>query len=293
MIISKLIGGLGNQMFQYAAAYALASYHKTGLKLDNLFLLDTRKRYYRFEYRPYALDIFNITGTLATNKEISRFTVPRKGNRYIYHLKKRLLPTRSVFTDSVIPDYQSLIQLPSEAYLEGYFQRYEYFSPVGDGLKKEFTFKDKLPEECIAILKKIQNSNSVCVCFRRGDYVGHPVLDIITLDFYYEALNILKERIPNLSVYVFSDDIPWCMENFKSSDFKIEFVDQKYTGEKAKDYLQLMANCNHFILPNSTFPYWAAFLGDFPGKVVIAPKKWYNGQEVEVNPILPSEWIVI
>jgi hypothetical protein len=294
MIVSRLMGGLGNQMFQYAAGFALARHHHVTLKMDNLFLMDKSKRSYRFEYRPYALDIFTILGELATSKEISQFVVPRVGNKYFYHLKYCIVPQKNVINESSINNYEELIQLPDHVYLDGYFQKYAYFGNIIKELKNEFTFKDALPAESQMIVHKIKSSNAVCVVFRRGDYVGHPTLDIITLDYYYYALKILKEKVSDFSIFVFSDDIPWCRQNFKPNHFPdVHFVNQNLTGEKGKYYLQLMTLCKHFIIPNSTYPYWGALLCANADKVVIAPQKWYKGQQVETNAILPSEWIAL
>jgi hypothetical protein len=288
------MGGLGNQMFQYAAGFVLSKYHNVPLKMDNLYLLDKSRRYYRFEYRPYALDIFNISGTLATSKEIYQFVVPRLGNKYIYHLIKRIIPAKNVIKESSVSDHSALIQLPDHIYLEGFFQKYNYFHSDIEELKKEFTFKESLPAKSKQVVDQIKNVNAVCVVFRRGDYVGHPVLDIITMDYYDRALRLLNDKIPDFSIFVFSDDIEWCKQNFKPDGYKnIHFVDQDLTGEKGKDYLQLMTLCQHFIIPNSTYPYWAAILCNNPDKIVIAPKKWYKGQPDEPNAILPSDWISI
>jgi len=102
MIITMLQGGLGNQMFQYAAGFALAKKHSTELKLDINYLLDKSKRYFRYTPRDYALDVFNISAEIATPAEISRFTVPRIGNKYLYHLKTRVLKKYNVFCESNI-----------------------------------------------------------------------------------------------------------------------------------------------------------------------------------------------
>lgn len=295
MIISKLMGGLGNQMFEYAAGYVAAKHSHTELKLDPLYLYDTSPRHHRFEYRPYSLELFKISATIATPKEISKFVVPRINNKYIYYLRNKLHRDKYVLHESDIPDYNTLIHLPRPAnyYLDGFFQKYAYLENDMEDIRKEFMFKDALPASHQEIANKITHQNAVCVCFRRGDYVGHPTLDLVNLDYYYKGLQQLQSLEKELSLFVFSDDIPWCQEHFKPQNYTPYFVSPKYAGPLAGNYLQLMMLCKHFIIPNSTYHYWAALLSEHhPQKKVIAPSAWYKGQQGRSN-ILPKEWITL
>lgn len=291
MFIIRLIGGLGNQMFEYAAAYVAAKHNKAELKIDNLYYKDTSKRFHRFEYRPYALSLFKIPSTIATHSEINKFIFPRCKNKYIYHLFKHFHRDRNIFDENTLPTYKQLVNIPTtEAYLTGFFQKYEYFGNDIADIEQIFQFKENLPSTHKDISDFIkQTPNSVCVVFRRGDYVNHPVLGIIGLDFYFKAIALLQKQIPDLHLFVFSDDIPWCINNFKPQNCHVSFVDPKYTGPFGGYYLQLMMLCNHFIIPNSTYPYWAALLSkQNPNKIVIAPKLWYKGQDPKIrNQILP------
>jgi len=293
MIITKLIGGNGNQMFQYAAGLALAKKHDTELLIDNYYLLDKSKRYFRHEHRDYALDMFNITAKVADSKQISQFTIPRKGNKYIYHLKKRLFRQHNVFLENNLISPDALFDLPKQAYLEGYWQNTLYFKGIESVIKSEFSFKNVLPESCSAFREKIIEEYSVAVVFRRGDFVNHPVLDIVKLDFYYDALEIISEKLGSPKLFVFSDDIEWCQNNFKPKGCKPTFVDQSLTGPNAEYYLHMITLCKHFIIPNSTFGWWGAWLGNYPDKIVIAPKKWFINQIEPVNSIIPDTWIVL
>lgn len=291
------MGGLGNQMFQYAAAYIAAKNNDQELKIDNLYYRDKSSRLHRFEYRPYALSLFNdMEKHIASPMDINRFILPRIFSKYIYHILKYLHPSKCVYDDIKLNTYDKLINIPTkDAYITWYFQKYEYIKKNVNYLRRVFQFKDELPSSYAEIVSEIKGEqNAVCVVFRRGDYVNHPVLGIVGLDFYYKAINLLKTQICNPVFFVFSDDIPWCKENFNLQNESIYFVDQKYTGPFAGNYLQLMMLCSHFIIPNSTYPYWAALLSeDNPKKIVIAPKIWYKGQTDERNPILPSDWLVL
>jgi hypothetical protein len=293
MIISMLKGGMGNQMFQYAAAFALANRHQTPLKLDIHYLLDTSKRYFRHTHREYALDVFNIQAEIASPREISRFTTPRIGNKYLYHLKKRILKRHNVFEESNVHSPGEFLNIPADAYLEGFWQNTSYIEGVRDLLRQEFSFRESLPGYCTGTLNKMRSSNSVCVVFRRGDFVNHPELDITPLSYYHAAIDLFQNKKGHLTYFIFSDDIPWCKENFARKDVQIEFVDQRHTGPKAQYYLELMMGCKHFIIPNSTYPWWAAWLNAEPEKMVIAPKRWFKSQFVDRNPIVPDDWITL
>lgn len=296
MIISELMGGLGNQMFQYTVGFSLAKHHHVSFKLDNLFLLDKSPRYYLFEYRPYELDIFSISAPLASPREIKQFKTPRLGNKYIYHLKKRLFKEKNVFDESQVKDIESLYSLPSNAYLTGYFQNYSLFSQYEQEIKQEFSFKNILGAHLSGLLEQIKQKDTLCIHIRRGDYVGHPILDVVSLDYYKKAFNILQEKTGLSRIFVFSDDINWCKENLKQEEFNscpITFVDQEELKIDGKDSLQLMTYCNHFIIPNSTYSYWGAFLSNSTDKIIIAPKKWHKEQREELNAILPPYWITL
>ena len=295
MIIVRLIGGLGNQMFQYAVAYVAAKNADTELKVDNLYYRDHSKRMHRFMYRPYALSLLRISATIATPRDISRFVLPRIFNKYIYHFLRLFYRKHTnVFSESELPSYKDLLALPKDAYLYGFFQKYDYLKNNFDDIRREFTFKDLLPESFAPIVNNIQTTNdAICVSFRRGDYVGHPVLGIIDLPWYNRALEVFKE---GGHLFVFSDDIKWCIDNFRPHNrFTVTFVDQKYTGPMGGYYMQLMMLCEHFVIPNSTYPYWAALLSKrSSNKIVVAPKVWYKGQDETMrNPILPDDWIAI
>jgi len=284
---------MGNQMFQYAAGLAVATRHRVPLKLDICYLLDKSRRYFRYTHREYALDVFNITATIASPVEIARFTVPRVGNKYLYHLRKRLRKGWHVVRESDLRDGEDFLRIPSDAYLEGYWQRAAYVAPLREMLLREFSFKEALPAFCRPIEEAIRAVPSVCVLFRRGDYVGHPEWDILDLRYYNAAVDYLQARQNRLVYFVFSDDIPWCRAHFRRDDISIQFVDQQYTGPKAQYYLQLMMACQHYIIPNSTYSWWAAWLNERPSKMVIAPQKWFKSQTAGRNPILPDDWIAL
>ncbi len=278
-------------MFQYAAGLSLAKKHETSLKLDIYFLLDKSKRHYRHTNRDFALDIFNISGSVATEDEIREHVVPRKGNKYLYHLMLKLQKQNRVFSESSVKSLEDFFRIPSSAYIQGLWQDVKYLEGIELILRQEYSFREALPKSHHDIHGEIRRHESVCVVFRRGDYVGHPVLDLLGLDYYYRAVDIIAEKIRDPCLFVFSEDIEWCKKNFKPENAKVVFVDQRYTGPEAQYYLMLMSECKHHIIPNSTYPWWGAWLCRNPEKLVVAPKIWYRGQPTERSKILMKDWI--
>lgn len=289
------MGGLGNQMFQYACGLAIRKKYGGLLKIDPYYLFNKDKRSFRFCHRDYGLDIFHITAEIATPHDILHFTIPRVMNKYIYHALNRIYPQRNVYSE----DKFTFSEIPGNSYIIGYWQKAEILSYADSEIRKEFRLREELICGCDEIARMIQQSeHPVCVSFRRGDYVGHPTLGFLTLDYYREAISELARIIPcRKQYYVFSDDIPWCKSNFsignQQTKDSVFFVDQKYTGEKYQNYFYLMMLCSSFIIPNSTYPFWAAYLSNTPNKHVIAPATWFKGQTCKRNNILPREWIAL
>ena len=112
------------------------------------------------------------------------------------------------------------------------------------------------------------------------------------MDYYNNAIHLIYEILGiNVNFFIFSDDIEWCRYNFKTLNNSI-IVDHDHKGERFSNYLALMIECKHFIIPNSTFGWWAAFLSDHPQKTVIAPNKWFN-KKITTKDLLPNSWIKI
>jgi hypothetical protein len=293
MIIVKLIGGLGNQMFQYAAGLYLSQKYCVPCKLDIKFLLDKSKRYYRHEHRDFALDIFKINTELASDEEISRFVVPRTGNKYVYHLKNKILKSHNVYNEFDYGVLEKYEEIPAEAYIIGYWQDERYFAGIIDKVRQEFMLKEPLPESHEDIYNQICTTNSLCVVVRRGDYVGHPILDILTEKYYYRGIDLVAEITGPPQIFIFSDDIAWCKKNIRPTAFKTIYVDQKFTGSKAQHYFRLMTACKNYVIANSTYAWWGAWLSNNKDQVVVSPAVWYKGQLEKINKIVPSEWLTI
>ena len=298
MIVVKLQGGLGNQMFQYAFAKHLALKNKTDLKLDLRFLLD-RKPIENVVFRDFDLDIFKIQSLdIANDYEMDLFDEEIQQNWIKRIIKKILKREVSHLSEKNFYFTKSCFLRSRFIYVEGFFQSEKYFKKIEKKLRQEFTFKHSLTKFELELKNKIVATNSVCVNFRRSDFVelksSKDTHGFVGLDYYGEAIKIIESKIQNPHFYVFSDDIEWCENNFKV-DFPITYVSHEYKGYKFSTYLQLMSSCKHFIIPNSTFGWWAAWLSNNPNKIVIAPRKWFNNQELQKQTfdLYPKNWISI
>jgi hypothetical protein len=288
MIIVKLMGGMGNQMFQYAFGRYLSHKHRTELKLDLSFLQERPKTGNRV-IRNYDLDIFKIRENFATPAEVRRFTRPT-GNRYLDKaINKAWGQKRGYLIERDMHFSPKMFEAPDDVYLEGYWQSEKYFEPIKDIIREEFTVKEPLGPEAEKMLCRIRDGNSVCVNIRRGDFVTNPTHSVCGLGYYTAAEKLLLEKQDNLRFFVFSDEIDWCRDHLKFS-VPATFVTHIYAGKKFQDYFRLMSQCDHFIIPNSSFAWWATYLNKKEGKVVIAPKRWLNLPGFTTDDILPLHW---
>ena len=274
MIISKITGGLGNQMFQYAIAKSIAIKNSDKFQLDISF-------YYKQTLRKYELNLFNIEQNLA--KQESFFSKVKRKLGFVpkeYYIEKEV----AVFDKGVF-NYQDKIVL------DGYWQNEKYFKDIRDEILKDFTLKQDISIEAKDYLEQIKDSNSISLHVRRGDYVQNShtnkVHGICNLDYYKRAIDYINEKVQESMFYIFSDDIAWCKENFDFLENKI-FIDDT---RSALEDLELMKKCKHNIIANSTFSWWGAWLNENKGKIVIAPKIWWSTRPNTT--IVSEKWIKI
>jgi hypothetical protein len=286
MIIVKLQGGLGNQLFQYAAGLALAHRHNTSLKVDSTFLKQDAKGHYTQRY--LELPIFNTEIKEANETDLSLFTFNE--NKYWRRLKKQVPHwfNTVVMNESQINVESIFFKLPSNTYLNGYWQSEKYFLEIRETLLQQLIIKPeylKNIENEVALIKSA--SQSVAVHVRRGDYVTlssanefHGSCDV---NYYQEAANQFSNAT---TFFVFSDDLEWCKQNlnFKS---KTHYIN----SPTAYTDFYLMSQCQHQIIANSSFSWWAAWLNTNASKKIIAPKHWFVDKSLNTSDIYPSNWI--
>ncbi len=291
------MGGLGNQMFEYAAGLALARRRRTVLKLDTTFYHE-----HDVDDRHYSLDCFNVNvqfatadevwklnGKLSRKQELAKKVLEALGQRRLADL---LTLTGQAHYQKQWTYYPEFWDLPDHTYLQGNFMSEKFFAPVSDLLRHHFTFRYPATPAVEEMAARIKSGPSVAVHFRRGDYVPGQKWDkmgVLIGDYYNEAMASLRVRLPaDTTYFLFSDDI--------------EAIEREYTPAVPHvfvkccqhanyyDKIRLMQMCDHNIIANSTFSWWAAWLNENPDKIVIAPKQWFANSPNPDTDIVPEGW---
>lgn len=293
MITVALNGGLGNQMFQYAAARTLAIKHNTTLLLDIIPLYSKLQLNKIATYRKFELEIFPIKATTNQPLFIHKYLYPLAKshfyiNRIIQQQKQHYVKESSFEFDSTI------LMQPNNSYLDGFFQSEKYFKSIEPTIRSEFTFKHPLEDVNKIWLEKIQKHHAVSVHIRRGDYLlNQKNLNKhgITSERYYEkAIDYIASVVEEPYFFVFTDDVSWVKSYFKIN-FPFEIIDDNQTADTSHLDMQLMQACKHNIICNSTFSWWGAWLNSNPQKIVIAPQQWFADTSINSKDIYPSDWI--
>jgi hypothetical protein len=197
-----------------------------------------------------------------------------------------------VVTEKTFAFDPTVLDAPGNVWLDGYWQSEKYFKEIEPIIREEFVLRST-SANVQKLAERIQSTESVCVNVRRTDYVTAPdtkaLLGFVGTDYYVESMKIICARLANPTVFVFSDEVRWCTDNLQF-DCPTTFVGHEYAGEKFREYLYLMSLCKHFIIPNSTFAWWGAWLSNTKGTVV-APKKWFNKTELDSGDLIPTGWV--
>jgi hypothetical protein len=289
-ILTSISAGLGNQMFQYATArrLALRTWGELVLVVD-----DPEK---------YRLPVFRIggqevpAGILVPPRLLDSGPAPDPSEIPLVEEGKAwdLIPRSG--TGALAGD--ALLYVPvlrgwrGHVRLKGYWQDERYFADIRLRLRRDFTLKEKLDARSQACLMRIHNAPSAFFHIRRGDYLSAQFRDLFgvcTADYYDRALEILRARVPEVRVFVFSDDPDWVREN-AIGGLAAEVVD--WNAAAPERDLELMRACNHAVIANSSFSWWGAWLGERPGSIVIAPKIWFKCVP-EYRDIVPERWMRI
>lgn len=302
MVLSELSGGLGNQFFRYAFARA---YIEKRAKNDQLVL-----NYNQINHHGAAGDIENFN-IMEHEKVVTDRLVFAKGSLKqkivfaLYGFEKRIMIKMGLKTERDVrhkwiprlrnngiilvrdlnEDYE--IDTSSEKlFIFGTFENSKYFSSIKDILKKEFTPKEAPLPENSALYDVIKNRNSVCVNVRRGDYLKGRNRDnyfVCDEDYYRKAIDIIKQKVESPVFIFFSNDINWVKEHL-SIDCECYY---ESGNDPVWETFRLMYSCKHFIISNSTFHWWAQYMGSFPDKIVVSPARWYRNPNWKSHLIEP------
>lgn len=291
MIRVILSGGLGNQMFEYASAFAWAKETGDDLLIDTSFFDVYGNRSW---CRPYELASFAL-------HENTDFT--RRGRLAIHVLPKLSLYCRKRGTFHLgrylfDADNWAEARKYHSTTLYGYFANCHLFERYRDELLKAFSFRYAPDAANTRLLNQIDSCQSVSVHIRRGDYLNSANAGVFhhpTVEWYRAAMRQISEQVENPVWFFFSDDMQWVKEQFADVQNSV-FVDTNH-GADAYNDMRLMSRCRHNIIANSSFSWWGAWLNTNPQKIVIAPDKYYNDDNANkkkyLSRMIPQDWKVL
>ena len=290
MIIVGLKGGLGNQLFQYAAGRQLAHIHNTIVKLDTT-------AYYYGGPRQFELSHFNIQENIAVTAEIKKLTEVKQNRLQklfypLLHSHPKLSPNHIKYNK--IPYKAAFFKLPDNIYLEGYWSSEKYFNDINDIIHLEFTFKKPLDETNQKFAEQITAVNSVSLHIRRGDYTEDSKAaqshGLCSMQYYRDCIEYIIQKVNTPYFFIFSDRPDWVRNNLRLSHPAV-YISHN-AGSKDYEDMRLMSLCKHNIIANSTFSWWAAWLNSNPQKIILAPKKWFADKKFNIDDIIPAGWII-
>lgn len=279
-------------MFQYALGRALALKHGVELKLDlGGYALDTVRHRIKsyFAAREYNLREFTISAEIASRADIP-FLHRMYGNGIamlvIDAIRRRILSHKGKERSRAFDP--SIMSRGSDLYLEGDWQSPKYFAGYEDIIRADFQLNHPLSAKAQQLLTDIQSKNAVCVHIRRGDYVNNSTYALAQEEYYTKALEYIAGREQIDCVYVFDrDDIEWCKQHVHFK-YPTIFIENDTT---LAEHLMLMSACKHFVIANSSFSWWAAWLAPYVKKIVVAPQKWFAKDSISITDLIPPEWM--
>lgn len=300
MIITRLTGGLGNQLFQYAAGFALARRHRTALKLDARWFNDITGW---APHNQYALDSFALPAHLATEAEIRQACGPNltRSKRWAVSLArtlglrqwiKRWIPSTQIYRPAQFAYDSTFETLTNETYLDGLFQSERYFENEDEELKRQFTPRLPLSSAAQRIKSAIQAGPAAFVHVRRGDYASstrfRQEFGLVGSEYYQRALSLLRTESSGVRFFVFSDE-PASIAPLFAGQPDVVIADPEKTLSTVET-LEVMRSCEHAIIANSTFSWWGAWLIRHAGKKVIAPHPWFRESTLDTRDVVPRAW---
>jgi len=285
LIVSKLCGGLGNQMFQYALGRRLSLDRDVPLMLRYANATSDTSRV-------YALGRFKIQAALASAAYMAWLQPwPRVMPRRLAGLPR--WPGRARYVrENGFPFDPDVLNAPAPACLEGYWQSEKYFLDAAPRIRSDFQLAEPMTETRQEVARQITDSMAVSVHVRRGDYVANPVISAyhgsFGPDWYEAAMTRMADTVDNPQFFVFSDDPAWARANLPQR-WPIAFVEPQSDRRDFED-LHLMAACRHHIIANSSFSWWGAWLNPRDDKRVIAPQRWFNQASNDTRDLIPPGW---
>lgn len=291
MIITNVIGGLGNQMFQYACGRALSI--RTGQPL----------RIAVDQFSGYSLhrglelkSVFGLEVAQATKAELKQvlgWQAASSLRRLIGRPSMAWMAGRYWCSEPHFKYWPGINEVQAPAYLHGYWQSARYFDDVEDQIRKDFCFRTPWDANDRAVVERMRAQPSISLHVRRGDYThakNRSVYALCDVDYYRDAIRAIRQRVPDARIYAFSDDPDWVDAQLRAECGPMEIVSHN-VGRSGND-MRLMSQADHHIIANSSFSWWGAWLNPSPHKIVIAPSRWFVN-DTDDRDLIPSSWIRI
>jgi hypothetical protein len=285
MIVARIEGGLGNQLFQYAFGTQLAKNNDSELYLD-------LSSYASQPQHGYLLDRFSITASEINQQDRKRIPARYQNDRRsVFPLislgrkeLRRLRERPFGFADKYL-------LAPKDSFLVGYWQSERYFRGVESDIRSQFRPRGPLSPESARLREKMLCTSSIAIHIRRGDYISTKPMAVrnLSLNYYRECVLTQLEKRPDSEVFVFSNDMPWCRENL-NLPCPVHYVEHTYTATAHED-LWLMTAADSVVMANSTFSWWGAYLGEREERTIYAPKSWYHPNTLDDRFINCENWI--
>jgi len=276
IIIIETMGGIGNQLFQYAFGRALSTNTDSNLYID--------KSWFQYNHG----DIYSKSRTFNLDKYKTNFKNINLYNKAIFYCIKRTIEKKYIFEKKYFDNTRYITKY------RGYWQSFKYFATIENEIRQEIKIIDK-SKEYLKIEREFENKNYICLHVRRGDYLENTRIadyhGVIQLNYYLEGIKYLEQNFGKLEKMIFSDDIEWCRNNL--------LLDSSYNLFKKRDNfsdyeeLTIMDKCKFFIIANSSFSWWAAYLSGTQGSKIVAPKSWFKDSNVLSQDLIPPDWICL
>jgi hypothetical protein len=290
MIIVRLNGGLGNQLFQYALGRSLAERRRTVLKLDTT-LVDADPK------RRYSLGAWNVRAARVT-------AFDRRWFRLYWAVRRRVFRHEPYYRGAFINEQAflydaNILRAPRMCSLNGYWQSEKYFADIEPLIRRELTLREELSAASREVARNLRASNSVFLHIRRGDAVHDPrgaaFHGTPSPEYYDRAAAYIGTRVADPHFFLFSDEPQWVKQNLHLS-YPMTVIDHNPPSDalapgREHEDLWLMSLCRHAILANSSFSWWGAWLNPERERIVIAPKQWLRSAPFDTCDLIPGNWI--
>lgn len=279
MIANRIVGGLGNQMFQYAFGHYLARKYNTEHVLDISSYDDDMQR-------EFVLDRYGISARLASPLERRRFIRRYGGLGWMgYALGRTPMKRLKERSHGFRPEY---LETGDDIFLDGYWQSEKHFPGVFDELRNEFQPIVPMSDETLAVAREMGRRESASLHVRRTDYLQVWYTTVCSGAYYQRAVDYLLRHYPGICLFVFSDDVDWCRQHLHFP-CPMRFVGHN-DGSTGHEDMWLMSQCRHHVIANSTFSWWGARLGIDPTGETLAPDPWFSHPDMDGSAVIPPSW---